>query len=48
MPELDIASNIIRYQVPRLVEAYIREQNLYGASSQTEPHTVRAMIHAKQ
>jgi nicotinate-nucleotide adenylyltransferase len=58
MPELEIASNIIRkrcrlgqpirYQVPRLVEAYIREESLYGASSQTEPRTVRAMTHVNQ
>ncbi|MFZ1756848.1 MAG: nicotinate-nucleotide adenylyltransferase [Caldilineaceae bacterium] len=43
MPELEIASNIIqrrvrsgqpiRYQVPRLVERYIREHSLYTAAS---------------
>ncbi len=43
MPELEIASHIIqqrvrsgqpiRYQVPRLVERYIREHNLYRTSS---------------
>ncbi len=46
MPELEIASHIIqrrvrsgqpiRYQVPRLVERYIREHNLYRTSSVPE------------
>ncbi|MEZ4640563.1 MAG: nicotinate-nucleotide adenylyltransferase [Caldilineaceae bacterium] len=52
MPELEIASHAIRarcklgqpirYQVPRLVETYIRQNQLYGASPKTEPHFARA------
>jgi nicotinate-nucleotide adenylyltransferase len=47
MPELEIASHTIRqryrdgqpirYQVPRLVEQYIREQNLYKVRYQASP-----------
>lgn len=57
MPELEIASHTIRarcqlgqpirYQVPRLVEAYIREHRLYGASPRTEPHFARAAATSK-
>jgi nicotinate-nucleotide adenylyltransferase len=47
MPELEIASHTIRqrfrlgqpirYQVPRLVEEYMREHNLYRIESHSEP-----------